>query len=259
MSELIRKSSTCVALKVVDDTKGIVELFPSVFGVKDSHGEIMRLGCYSDSIREKSPIGCWMHKWDEPIAKTLEVRELSAGDPMLPEAIREYGGLYVKAQFLLSIQKGREAFELIKEGVVTEYSVGYFELGHDMDGDEYHVTKVDLVEWSPVLRGSNPLTQTLSAKDAPGATLADQLASAHGAVRAVATRLTELKATRESEGKKVSADRLKDLAEIREVLNEILEGHDLTPSDPVPDAEPIDEKAIRDAAALALAQAALLN
>lgn len=146
---------------------GIVEAIVSVFNNVDSQKERVLPGFFSESISEKLPKGVWMHDWKTPVAKTLEARELAAGDPDLPSSLKSRGGLYIKSQFNLDTQRGREAFSDIKFGLIDQYSIGYkvTEDRYDAKGVR-ELMKGRLFEWSPVLVGANEETVTVSAKSA---------------------------------------------------------------------------------------------
>ncbi len=155
---------SCKIVDPVINDEGIIEAFVSVFGNVDSYGEIVDFGAFADSLKVKLPKGVWSHDWREPIASTLEAREVPAGDPMLPESIKQYGGLYIKGKIVLGVQRGREAYELIKEKVVDEFSIGYGEDEVEDLADGRHLKKLRLWEWSPVLVGANDKTALVGVK-----------------------------------------------------------------------------------------------
>jgi len=115
------------------------------------------------------PKGVWMHDWKTPVAKTLVAEELLAGDSRLPSELTSLGGAYVKAQFNLETQRGREAFSDIKFGLVDEYSIGYKVLEDRWETKSggkavRHLLKGRWFEWSPVLVGMNDRTATVAVK-----------------------------------------------------------------------------------------------
>lgn len=138
-------------LKAVKD-EGIIEAYVSIFNNIDSDGDIITRGAFLESLAKKLPKGVWSHNWDEPIASTLEARE-------------DEKGLYIKGQFVLSVQKAREAFELIKAGVIDEFSIGFRILDWEYnDAGNRVIKKVKIYEWSPVLAGANPDTELIGVK-----------------------------------------------------------------------------------------------
>ena len=157
-----------VAEKDAEEPQGVIEAIVSVFGNVDLSGERIVYGAFTASLARKLPKGVWAHNWERPIAKTLAARELAPGDPLLPERLKELGGLYVKALFNLDTQDGRDAFSNIKNELFDEYSIGYRVVGRRDAGEGVtELTEIELYEWSPVMVGCNPATATLSAKAAP--------------------------------------------------------------------------------------------
>ena len=136
----------------VSEEKGIIEAYVSIFGNVDLTGEIIDKGAFADSLKIKLPKGVWSHNWDQPIAKTLEARE-------------DDKGLYIKGKLILEVQKAAEAYALMKEGVIDEFSIGYQVVEDETDKEgNRHLKKIRLYEWSPVLVGANPKTELLNVK-----------------------------------------------------------------------------------------------
>lgn len=133
--------------------QGIIEAYVSMFGNVDLGGDKIVQGAFSESLMKKLPKGVWMHEWETPIAKTLEARE-------------DAKGLYIKGQFNLETQRGREAYSDIKFGIIDEFSIGYRVLDYEYEEDGTRVLKkIKLYEWSPVLAGMNPDTELLTVKN----------------------------------------------------------------------------------------------
>lgn len=151
------------------DPDGTIEAIVSVFANQDRGNEVVKHGAFKNSISRKLPKGVWSHDWTQPVAKTLEARELAPGDPLLPTAISALGGLYVKGQFNLETQAGKEAYSNIKFGIIDEFSIGYTVVKDSVDekSSVRELHEVDLYEWSPVLVGMNQATQLLSIKASP--------------------------------------------------------------------------------------------
>lgn len=159
-------------------SNGQVEAFVSVFGVTDYDGDVIDLGAFVDTITKRVTAGktfpvVWMHDWSRPIGRTIEIEELAPGDERLPERIREFGGLRVVGQLSLDTRDGHDMFVFMRDGVIDEFSIGFFVAGEVFIGDGSdvsplvrHITKVDLVEWSPVLLGANPMTELVSVRTA---------------------------------------------------------------------------------------------
>jgi HK97 family phage prohead protease len=148
----------------------------SVFGNKDSHGDIMHSGAFTKTISERSHRFrfLWQHDyWEPPIAKVVVIQEV--GRDALPAEIlardtdnQITGGLEVTRKYL-NTPRGLEVLEGIKEGAITEMSFAFDVIKSDFgDANETsqkvrHVREVRLWEASDVNWGSNPAT--LGAKD----------------------------------------------------------------------------------------------
>jgi hypothetical protein len=82
--------------KVLDESEGIVESIVSVTGIVDEVKDRIVPGAYAKTLSERKPKGVWGHDWNNPVSKTLEVRELMPGDPELGEqdtgSSRAYAG-----------------------------------------------------------------------------------------------------------------------------------------------------------------------
>lgn len=152
--------------KVLDEAQGVVEAIVAVYGNVDSAEERILYGAFKQSLTAKYPKGVWMHDWSKPVAKTLEARELPPGDPRLPPELKAYGGLYIKGQFNLGTQRGKDAFSDIAFGIIDEFSIGYkiIQSRYSADDSCLDLIELQLYEWSPVLVGCNPITQLISAK-----------------------------------------------------------------------------------------------
>jgi len=143
-------------IKIVEEKDGqlmgVVEAYVSIFDNVDLVGDIIRRGAFMESLIAKMPKGVWMHNWDEPIAKTLKAYE-------------DEKGLFIRGQFNLETQRGKEAYSDIKFGIIDEFSIGFKILDYEWDEqDNRIIKKVKLYEWSPVLAGANPDTELVSVK-----------------------------------------------------------------------------------------------
>lgn len=165
-------------LNVVDAAQGIVETVISVTGVVDNVKDRIKPGAYTKTLATRTPKGVWSHDWNEPVSKTLAVKELMPGDPELPATMpsgepwpKAAGALKVKTQFNLDTQRGREAFsDVVFFGSEQEWSIGYqVPVGGAKVDPQSGVRDIDfleLYEYSPVLFGAMPLARTTSVKDA---------------------------------------------------------------------------------------------
>lgn len=149
---------------------GVVEAIVSVFGNVDSGGDRIVPGAFASSIAKKLPAAVWAHQWDKPIAKTTAAVELMPDDQRLPESIRDLGGLMITAEFPLEIEDSKQAYLKLKNALFDEYSIGYRVVREQKVDGVNELQEAEIMEWSPVMRGMNPLTTTLAIK---GERLAD--------------------------------------------------------------------------------------
>lgn len=172
----IERKDAAGPVEVVDDQKGIVEAFVSVTGVKDNVDDVIMPGAYEKTLQERTPKGVWSHAWEHPVSKTLDIREMLPGDPDLPKALAdgtkwpdEAGALWVKTQFNLDSDRGREAYSMVKFfGDDGSWSIGYRVPKNAATKDEKtgvrKIKELNLYEYSPVLHGAAPLAKTRSVK-----------------------------------------------------------------------------------------------
>ena len=167
MSETKRYAPTwgCKAVSQITP-EGVVDVIASVFDVVDLANERVKPYAFNKSIEEnKLPKVCLSHDWNQVIGKVLELKVLLPNDPLLPEDIKQYGGLWARLQLSTKTQAGQEAFALIQDGMIDEYSIGY-EVKSDTWNDGIRdLEEIYLFEISPVLLGCNTETSTLATKN----------------------------------------------------------------------------------------------
>lgn len=129
--------------------KGEFEGYASVFGNRDSYGDVVVSGAFKESLAEHAKNGTmpklfWQHDSWKPIGSWLEMEE-------------DEVGLKVKGRLNMDVQQGREAFALLEAGDIDGLSIGY-RVRESEDDDEQNVTllkELDLVEVSVVSLGAN--------------------------------------------------------------------------------------------------------
>lgn len=104
------------ALKA-DGQEGFFEGYASVFHLVDSQGDSVTPGAFQTSLEDwknknQWPKLLWQHDQHEPIGRWLTLQE-------------DENGLYVKGQLLLDVQRAKEAYALMKAGVIDSLSIGY--------------------------------------------------------------------------------------------------------------------------------------
>lgn len=128
-------------VKALTDT-GEFEGYASVFGEVDQGRDVVLPGAFLGSLAARPADRVkmfYMHDPDKPIGKWLEIRE-------------DGRGLYVKGKILTTIEKGREVYEMLREGLLDGLSIGYRTLDDEFDRTQgvRRLKTVDLREISVV-------------------------------------------------------------------------------------------------------------
>jgi len=128
---------------------GQFEGYGSVFGVRDSYGEIVAPGAFTASLAEHKAQGTlpallWQHDSRQPIGAYVEMREDSKG-------------LFVKGQLALDVDGGRNAHALLKAGAINGLSIGFMPMKweDEAETDIRTLTEIDLWECSLVTFPAN--------------------------------------------------------------------------------------------------------
>jgi HK97 family phage prohead protease len=172
-------------VKSVDEPAGIIERVVSVFGNVDYGGDAVQVGAFSDSIERWKASGdpipvVFSHDWsnlDAHLGVVDDIKELPPGDPLLPDEIRDNGGLWVREKYDLHIPAAARAFELQQRRSLKESSFAYNTISERKTKNGVNELLVlDLIEVGPCLKGMNPATQLLAAKSVdPDAKIPDDL------------------------------------------------------------------------------------
>lgn len=161
------------------ENEGIVEALVSVTGVRDNVNDVIIPGAYEKTLQARRPKGVWSHDWNTPVSKAIDVKELMPGDAQLPKTLpngeawpAEAGALWVKAQFNLETQAGREAWSNVKFfGDDGEWSIGYTvpkgkateeKSAESPSGKVRKIKEINLFEFSPVLFGAASNARTFA-------------------------------------------------------------------------------------------------
>nr|WP_297388242.1 HK97 family phage prohead protease [uncultured Roseateles sp.] len=142
--------STAFEIKELDDVKGTIEGYGSIFGNVDFGNDIVKRGAFADSLKtwaakNRSPKMLWQHDSREPIGKWDVLKE-------------DRTGLYVKGRlFVDDIPRAKQAYTLLKEGAMEGLSIGYVPEEAIMDDRKgtRTITKAQLFEVSPVTFAMN--------------------------------------------------------------------------------------------------------
>ena len=131
--------------------------YASVFDIVDNQKDIMLKGAFADTLKKgaRAIKLLWQHQQDEPIG---------VFEKMFEDAV----GLYVEGRLLLDVQKGREAFTLLKSGAVTGFSIGYSPTRYRIDAATgvRLLAEVDLFEVSLVTFPANEKSKVTVVKSA---------------------------------------------------------------------------------------------
>jgi uncharacterized protein len=123
--------------------EGIVEGYASVWGVVDSYNSAFQRGAFTKTLQERgSRIKVLWNHGEEVIGVPVELRE-------------DDRGLFVRAQLLMNVQRGREVFELIKASAIDTFSIGFKTIKDKWVGGVRQITEAALYEFSPVIFEAN--------------------------------------------------------------------------------------------------------
>ncbi|MDR0631360.1 MAG: HK97 family phage prohead protease [Holosporales bacterium] len=138
------------------DQAGTFEGYASVFGAVDLQSEIVSPGAFSESLTAWKQNGSfpkmlWQHDPKSPVG-------------VWDDMVEDQYGLFVKGHLLLDLQKGKDAYSLLKSGVVDGLSIGFVPKRSHKSGDVRILEQVDLFEVSLVTFMANPLAKVTSCK-----------------------------------------------------------------------------------------------
>lgn len=125
---------------------GFFEGYASVFHVVDLQKDILMPGAFQKSIQSHQKLKMlWQHDMQTPIGFWHAITE-------------DQYGLYVKGQLLLDLPKAKEAYTLLKAGVLDGLSIGFHTVESHFDEQQKAtvISQVDLVEISVVTFAANP-------------------------------------------------------------------------------------------------------
>jgi Escherichia/Staphylococcus phage prohead protease len=148
-----------LSIKSVSDAAGMGTFsgIASTYGNLDLQDDVVEQGAFTKSLREKNgefPL-LWQHDLRNPI-----------GIVKARDSVR---GLEVSGELVLETEKGREAYALLKKGVVRGLSIGFDIVKHAYHNTVRHLQEIRLHEISLVTIGANPaaLVATVKTKESP--------------------------------------------------------------------------------------------
>lgn len=131
---------------------GTFEGYLSVFNVIDLGNDVVEPGAFTKTIQEQKgtvPL-LWQHRTDKPIG-TLTLEE-------------DQYGLKVNGKLLLEVQQGREAYTLVKSGVIKGLSIGFEAIKKQVEKGVRRLKEIRLYEGSIVTFPMLPIAQITGIK-----------------------------------------------------------------------------------------------
>lgn len=128
--------------------------YGSVFGVKDSYNDVVEKGAFTKTLNERKNVKLlWQHDSREPIGIFTNMYE-------------DEHGLVVKGSIAMDVQRGKEAYTLIKMGAVDGLSIGYSTITakYDKKSDIRYLKELKLYEVSVVTFPANEAATVTSIK-----------------------------------------------------------------------------------------------
>lgn len=168
-----------LSLELKADEAGLIEGYGSVFDVVDQGGDIVAQGAFTRSLQSGRR------------AKMLMQHDPAQVVGVWDEMAEDGNGLRVKGRLLTTVEKGREAYELVKAGALDGLSIGYRTVKSMDRGGRRVIMQADLWEVSLVTFPMNEAAR-IDAVKAAGLTereLERVLTQDAGLSRSVARRL----------------------------------------------------------------------
>ena len=149
MNLMFKAASPVMEIKSLKDS-GEFEGYGSTFGGEpDAHGDIVAPGAYADSLKAHKAAGTmpkmfWQHDSSQPIGKWMDASE-------------DGKGLLMRGKLNMGVQRGKEAYALLKEGDIDGLSIGYRIKDYEKNKDDgtWLLKALDLMEVSVVSIGAN--------------------------------------------------------------------------------------------------------
>lgn len=161
------KKTFQLEIKAIEDD-GTFEGYAATFGNVDYHGDVIEKGAFKRTLdhlrRSKKALPIlWQHRMDEPIGRAEELRE-------------DERGLYIKGRLVLETARGREAYALLKAGVLSGLSIGYASVKERWEEGVRKLKELKLFETSLVTFPANPEAGVLGVKGIAPSNVSDKLA-----------------------------------------------------------------------------------
>ena len=142
-------------VKDIDEEEGIFTGYAATFSKRpDSYGDIIDRGAFTKTLKErgKKVKILFNHSVMDPIGRPFEIME-------------DERGLFVKGKLSLGVQRAREVLSLMKDGVITEMSIGYNVIKETWIDGIRHLPELKLWDASPVVFAANEEAVLLGVKE----------------------------------------------------------------------------------------------
>ena len=137
----------------LDETKGIVKGYGSIFGNVDSDNDVITKGAYTKTILE-----------NRGRIKYYKQHDIHTPIGLFDELFEDNKGLGFTARLALNTKEGKDVMEQIKFGLITENSVGISAVKKQQKNGFRELTELKLYEISAVSLAANPLAGITDAK-----------------------------------------------------------------------------------------------
>ncbi len=154
----IERKTVKFEVKDVDEEKGTFTGYAATFSkFPDAYGDIIEPGAFKKTLKEMANRIkiLWNHYVLEPIGKPTKLEE-------------DEKGLFVEGKLSMGVQRAREIISLMKDGVITEMSIGYNTMKESYVEGVRHLQEVKLWDISPVTFAANPEAVILGVKELEG-------------------------------------------------------------------------------------------
>lgn len=226
---MARKRTDCrVQIKAAGEDDGLApgqfRALVSAFGNRDSYGDVVQPGAFTDTLAEWRDRGdpipvIWSHDWGDPFSHVGQVDDASETD----DGLEVLATLDIDSPVKTAAERAQQVYRLLKSRRVTQFSFAYDVLEGGpatVDGtDVFEINKAKLYEVGPTLIGANQDTDLLAVK-----------------ARALASGIKE--------GRVLAASHVTKLRTARDALTEVIEAaspDDDTKSSVAPAAERAEE------------------
>lgn len=160
MNLMFKAASPVMEIKSLKDSGEFVGYGSTFGGEPDSYGDIIAAGAYTKSLEAHRSKGTmpkmfWQHDPSQPIGKWLEASE-------------DESGLVMRGKLNMGVQRGKEAYALLKEGDIDGLSIGYRIKDYEKNDEDgtWLLKELDLMEVSVVSIGANENATISSVKAA---------------------------------------------------------------------------------------------